>query len=128
MGSDINNSSVNGHVSDSEREDKYIYYKVYPVNDNGTASNKNDDYIEIELIDNPFSDRPTDMGFNGWVTNYTGVTTSIDVDYYVRYAKVPITYTNNIPDVVNITFHASWTTAKIAFLSDQTSFANAFNQ
>ena len=128
FGRDINSSNVNGHVSDTEREDKYIYYKVYPVNDNGTSSNKNDDYIEIELIDNPFSDRPKDMGFNGWVTNYSGATTSLDVDYYVRYAKVPVTYTNNIPDVVDISFYASWVKATIAFLSEEGSFANAFSE
>ena len=60
-----------GYVSLTERQDTYIYFKMYPINDNGTQD-KTDDYILIELIDNPFTDRPEDKGFNGWYTNYNG--------------------------------------------------------
>ena len=102
-----------GYVSDSERQNTYVYFNTYYVNNNGTVNDLTDDYIEILLIDNPFTDRPTDQGFNGWNTNYMGVTLSYDSNYYERSAKVPVTYTNNIPNKIDITFNASWTTATI---------------
>ena len=45
-----------GYVSLDERQDTYIYFKMHPVNDNGTTD-KTDDYVLLELIDNPFTDR-----------------------------------------------------------------------
>lgn len=99
-----------GYVSLSERQNKYIYFKTYYVNNNNTED-KSDDYIEILLIDNPFSDRPNDKGFNGWVTNYNGAKISYDSTYYERWVKVPITYENDKPNKIDITFNASWTQA-----------------
>ena len=122
-GTDINYNNLTGYVSNlsTERQSKYIYYKYYPVNDNGTSS-KTDDYILIELIDSPYAYRPNGKGFNGWVTNYNGVEIYLDSDYYTRYAKVPVTYTNNIPDVVNITFNASWIDAAISTITSNNSY------
>ena len=37
-----------------------------------------DGYVTIELIDNPFVNRPNDKGFNGWTTNYPGAKISYD--------------------------------------------------
>ena len=48
---------------------------MFEVDDNNTAD-KSDDYVLIELIDNPFTDRPGDRGFNGWYTDcllYTSI-------------------------------------------------------
>lgn len=106
-----------GYVSSSERQDTYIYYKTFYVNNNGT-DDLTDDYILIELIDNPFTDRPTDKAFNGWFTDYNGAMISFNKDYYERYAKVPVTYTDNKPDKIEIAFRASWVTAKIATLTN----------
>ncbi len=103
-GSDISDPSLVGYVSVSEQQSKYIYYKYYVV-ENG--------YVDIELIDNPFTDRPNDKGFNGWVTDYPGAIISYDYDYYVRHVKVPVTYTNGIPDDISITMNASWVKAKV---------------
>ena len=61
-----------GYVSLTERQDTYIYFKTYYINDNNTKEDLTDDYIDIELIDNPFTDRPTNLGFNGWFTKYRG--------------------------------------------------------
>ena len=94
----------------------FIYQKYYPVQ-NG--------YIEIELIDNPFSDHPTDLAFNGWVTNYQGANISYDSDYYTRYVKVPVTYTNGIPNVIHIDMHASWTNATVSYVNGSNSFDDA---
>ncbi len=106
-----------GYTSLTERQDTYIYYKMYPVNDNGT-SDKTDDYIMVNLIDNPFTDRPQDRAFNGWYSNYNGTKLSIDTSYYERYAKIPITYVDGKLQKVELTFHAKWTPAKVSFVNN----------
>lgn len=103
-----------GYVSLTERQDTYIYFKTYPVNNNNTPNDLTDDYISIELIDNPFTDRPKKLGFNGWTSNYQGLTLSFDSTYYERYAKVPVTYTDNVPNKIDITFNASWVETTIS--------------
>ncbi len=85
-GVDINDSSLVGYVSPlaSENVNKYIYYKYFGLerNANGTLATNSDgdNYIKIELIDNPFSKRPyangVEYGFNGWVCNNSQDTTS----------------------------------------------------
>lgn len=125
-GRDINNSSIIGHVSRSEQQYLYNYYKIYPVNNNGTASNKNDDYIEIELMDAPFSQRPNNKTFNGWISNMQGVEISLDKSIYTRYAKVPITYNGNEPNALTVTFNASWVAGKTTTVSSSRSWSTAF--
>ena len=110
-----------GYVSSSERQDTYIYFKTFYVNNNGT-DDTTDDYVLIELIDNPFTDRPTDKAFNGWFTDYNGATLSFNKDYYERYAKVPVTYTDNKPNKIEITFRASWVGAKITTITSSNSW------
>lgn len=127
----LTGNTTTGTVSTTEKENKYIYYKVYPVNDNGTSS-MTDDYIEIELIDNPFTNRPTDYGFNGWFTDYSGTKISIDSTIYTRYAKVPITYTGSKPNDIVIEFKARWTPAQVEQVLENSTSAlttaiNSFN-
>lgn len=109
--------TLHGYVSLDERQDTYIYHKYYPVNDG---------YITIELIDNPFTDRPTDKGFNGWLTDSQGVSLSYDDNYYKRYAKVPVTFTDGKPDDIEITFYASWIDANIGYINGNSNWSNAF--
>ena len=115
-----------GYVSITERQDKYIYYKVFPVNNNGTTS-LSDDYIEIELPDNIFTDRPTNKGFGGWMSNYPGTTLSLDRVHYVRSIKIKVTYTDGIPNPMDINFYAIWVDAEVQYLSNVT-FAEAFDE
>ena len=108
-GADLNNSSLVGSVSpiNNENSNKYVYFKYYALerNSNGTLATDSDgnNYIKIELIDNPFSKRPyansTEYGFNGWVCNQENDTTdgvcssskfSLNNDDYTRYLQVPI--------------------------------------
>lgn len=100
-----------GYVSLTEKQSKFVYEKYYPV-ENG--------YIEIELIDNPFSDHPNDLAFNGWVTNYRGAEISYDDEYYVRYVKVPVTYAGSFPQAIEIHMYASWTRATVAYVNSGT--------
>lgn len=121
---DINNKK--GYVSLTERQDRYTYFKVFPVDTNETPS-LDDDFVLIELIDNPFLDRPTDSAFNAWVTDYVGAYLSYDSNYHLRYAKVPVTYTNSKPDSITITFTSSFTNANVGMVNTSSSWDNAFN-
>ena len=47
-------------ISLNETQNKMVYYKWYPVVDGK---------VTIELIDNPFTNRPNDKGFNGWISD-----------------------------------------------------------
>ena len=107
---DINNSSWVGRVSNTENQNKYVYYKIYPVV-NG--------YIEIPLLDSPWGYRPNDKAFNGWATTYNGANIVFDLDYYERTAKVPVTYTSGKPNDIDITFYTSWVEATTGFVSAQ---------
>ena len=116
----------NSKVSLTENQDEYIYFKAYPVNDNGT-SDPSDDYIDIELIDSPFINRDDDVAFNNWITSYEGVTISYDNKYHLRYAKVPVTYAGTKPNKIDITFYSSYVYANTSYMNGNTSWANAFS-
>ena len=127
-GVDADDSNLIGHISTATGEGQSIfrYYKVYPVNTNGTSAT-GDDYIDVELIDNPFTDRPTDKAFNGWTTAYEGVILSYNSDYYTRSAKVPITYSNGEPNKLEITFNANWVEATYTTVSTTRNWQTAFS-
>lgn len=114
------------YVSLTERQTTYVYYKVYAINTNNTE-NKDDDYVTIELIDNPYTDRPTDKGFNGWITNYISAHITYDNDTYTRYVKIPITYTQDKPNKIEIELYASWIDANVQYISQTSTISNAIN-
>ena len=62
-----------GTISDTEPQTLVSYRKCVPVDSNGN--------ISIELIDNPFMNRPLEKGFNGWKTNNTKYENSIRYKY-----------------------------------------------
>ncbi|MBE6149095.1 MAG: S-layer family protein [Firmicutes bacterium] len=119
-------SNNRGYVSIDEKQDTFIYNKLYVVNNNNTEI-KTDDYVEIELIDNPFSDRPNDKVFNGWTTDYISSKIKYDNDYYVRTIKIPVTYENNIPNPIEIDLYANWIDGKISFVNSNTNWSSAFS-
>ena len=119
------NGNLRGYVSPEEMQYVFVYYKVYPVFDNGT-SDTSDDYIKFELIDNPYTKRPEGKAFNGWITSYEGAEISLDNDRYVRSVKVPVTYSGGIPDTVNITLNASWTDSVSTTVSSSRDWQTAF--
>ena len=113
-GRDVNKPSLVGNVSSTEKQSKFVYYKYYPI-----VNNK----VKIELIDNPFTARPTNYGFNGWVCDKeatdgiacSDLTFSYDDNYYLRYVTL------NKPDSkdadgnykVVINLRASWVEADV---------------
>ena len=94
-GTDIN-GDYTGKVSLTEDYSNFVYYKYYPVV-NG--------YVTIELIDNPYANRPNDKVFMGWITDYENAQISIDMDTYLRYVKIPV---SDVSSVINITMYALW--------------------
>lgn len=112
-----NDGNDKGYVSLNERQDTFIYYKTLVVNDNGTTD-KSDDYIMLDLIDNPFTDRPNYMAFNGWSTSYRGASLKFDSNYYERKAKVPVSYNGDRPSKIDIVFKAKWTAGNIKLVSN----------
>ena len=97
VGHPIDDDTITGRVSLTENYTDFIYYKYYPIT-NGT--------IKIPLIDNPYAVRPTDLAFNGWVTDYDGAVVSFDVETYTRYVTIPAS-----TGPISITMYASWTEA-----------------
>ncbi len=118
---DLNFGEV-GYVSLTELQDTFIYYKILPI-----QSGPNGDYVEIELIENPFTNRPEDKGFNGWTTENNNVEFTFDKDYYIRSARVPVSYDGDVAEKVEIEFNASWVAARISEVNGGNGWASAFN-
>lgn len=116
---------LTGYVSINEKQDTYVYFNTFVVNDNNTPNDLTDDYIDYVLIDNPFTNRPTDQGFNGWTTQYRGAFVYYDDEYYERHVKIPISYSNNKPNKIDITFNASWVDATIYYSNGSFSDINS---
>jgi len=116
-----------GYVSLTELQNKYVYYKVYEVNTNNTPD-LTDDYIEFDLIDNPWANRPNNKAFNGWTTLYEGAKITLDIDTYVRSVKVPVTYESGVPVPIIIDFYTSWTYANAVNITNNNQWTNVMNQ
>jgi len=139
-GMDLNDNSLVGAVSPiNENANKYVYYKYYPLERNtdgslATDSNGNN-YIRVELIDNPFSKRPyvnsTEYGFNGWVCNDEGdsspnicdsITMNFNKTTYTRYMDVAVDGGSQIVIYLN----ANWYPAHVVTTSGSiSSFSSA---
>lgn len=113
IGTSIWDSNLTGHVSLEEQYSDFVYYKYYPVVDG---------YVTFELIDNPYADRPNDMVFNGWYTNYVGAEVYLDSDIYVRYVKIPV---NDVNDTISITFYANWIRGKFSHITSNNTTWNS---
>lgn len=104
----INYNGNGGHITSNAQPSNYVYYKYYPIK-NGK--------IDIELIDNPYTNRPTGKGFNGWVCSQTAdsvpcsdMAFDLDVDRYVRHVIIPVASNKNS---LLVNLDASWVDAKI---------------
>ena len=100
----IDGITYTGEVSPTEAISNIVYYKWVPI-ENGA--------IKVKLLDNPYSKRPTDLAFNGWVLDSENGTISIDFDTYERFATIPV---NDTSDVV-ISLRPSWAYANVYTIS-----------
>ena len=79
-GTDYVDNTLIGNVSNDEQYRDIYYYKYYPI-----VNGK----ITIDLIDNPWADRPNNKVFNGWITDDPNLSITLDVDRYVRVLTIP---------------------------------------
>lgn len=108
-----------GTISDTEEQTMVSYRKCVPIDSNGN--------ITINLIDNPFMNRPLEKGFNGWKTNNTKYLNSINTNANT-FAQTLTTNINNITDNSGkyvIDLYADWIDANVIFVSSSGSSSNA---
>lgn len=108
-----------GTISDTELKTLISYKKCVPSDLNGN--------IKLELIDNPFMNRPKERGFNGWKTNDTRYANSISINENT-YVQTLNTNINNITDgsgkfVINL--YPDWVEANIIFVSSSGNSGNS---
>lgn len=113
-----------GYISATERQNLVTYHKAVPVN-NGQ--------IELELIDNPFMDRPvgnvheeysngrtedyqTLFGFNGW-KNKSNVSYTINTNENTYQQTLKIENVDDKNNVV-IDLYVDWIPANVVFVKD----------
>ena len=94
-------NSLTGYVSLDEQQNKFVYYKYYPIKNN---------QISIELIDNPFTLRPVGKGFGGWQSSNGTITKDNLTNTYT------LTCSSNT-DTINV--YANWVDANVVFLKGE---------
>ncbi len=93
--------NLTGYVSLTEQQNKFVYYKYYPVKNN---------QLTIELIDNPFILRPEGKGFGGWTSTDGTITKDSKTNTYTLTVSSSTT-------TVNV--YANWVNAKVVFLKGE---------
>ena len=100
-----------GTISDTETQNIVTYKKCVPVDSSGN--------ISIQLIDNPFMNRPQGKGFNGWKTNNTNYSNSISTNRN-NFVQTLSTNENNIKNSSGeyvIDLYPDWIDANVIFVS-----------
>ena len=116
--SETDENNPYGTISDTELQTVVTYEKCLPVDSSGN--------ITLELIDNPFMNRPKGKGFNGWKTNNTNYSNSISTNSN-NFVQTLKTNENNIKDSSGnyvIDLYVDWVDANIIFVSSSGSSNN----
>lgn len=104
------NKQLVGYVSSTERQNLFTYVKCVPIV-NGN--------ISLELIDNPYMDRPKGAGFDGWITKESHtITTNANTK-----VQTLVTPTNGNKEIT-INLYANWKEANVVFVSSSGSTNN----
>ena len=107
-----------GTISNTELQTVVTYKKCLAVDSNGN--------ITLELIDNPFMNRPEGKGFNGWKSNNTKYSNSISTNSN-NFVQTLKTSENNIKDSLGnyvIDLYVDWVDANVIFVSSSGSSYN----
>ena len=91
-----------GWISLTERYNVVTYMKTCPI-ENGN--------VTIELIDNPFLDKPTGYGFGGWESQAGTITTNTQIDVQ----SLTVTGASNI----TIDIYANWVNATVVYVNGE---------
>lgn len=92
-----------GYISLTERNNVVQYKKTCPI-----VNGK----ITIELVDNPFMDKPTGYGFGGWTSSEGTITKDSNTNVQTITAIASSNMTLNI--------YANWTEATVVYLNPET--------
>ncbi len=97
-----------GYVSgdSSERQTLFTYVKCVPITDGK---------ISLDLIDNPYMDRPAGYGFDGWATHESGDTFSVIPETFLQ----SVTKNTGGSKDITINLYANWKPANIVFIDCQ---------
>lgn len=108
-----NKRIISGTTSNATDEQHilYSYIKCLPVN-NGK--------VDVELIDNPFMDRPAGFGFNGWITKEANTTITTDNVTFVQTLQRTLTSEEITSKQVTINVYVDWKEASIIFVDAST--------
>lgn len=104
---DASNNEKIGRISLTETQDCIKNIKCVPVSGGN---------VTIELMENPFMDKPTGYGFGGWTPSTGTVTQNSQTLTY----SVTATASNNM----TINLYANWTTARVVYLNPTTGCDN----
>lgn len=112
--------TLTGTISETENEHTMVYYKWLEVKNNK---------VDLVLIDNPFTNRPSGKGFNGWVSQNPGVVITLDSALYQRHASVSVTPSGDTYQDLVLNFRASWVDAQTADMTGSwsTVFSNFYS-
>lgn len=100
---DANNDAMKGKISlaTNERQTVFRHIRCLPVQSNGK--------VTIELMDNPFMDKPTGYGFGGWTSSDGTITTNS----YTKAQTMSVTTSTDV--TVNV--YTNWATATVIYLN-----------
>ncbi len=95
-------------INESERQTLMIYTKAVPIIDQK---------ISVELIDNPYDDRPIGKGFNGWTFSNAENTASNNITISTNNQTYVQTLTATIGDAktIVINLYPNWVDASVCF-------------
>ena len=94
---------VVGFVSNTEKQTLFTYDKcVYAPGGN----------LTLELIDNPYMDRPAGYGFNGWKTNESNYSISTNQYTFEQTVSVSLSNIKNESGEYVINLYPDWSEAK----------------
>lgn len=99
-----------GYVSLTERYNVITYKKTCPI----ISGN-----VSVELIDNPFIDRPTGYGFGGW----TSTNGTITKDSNTNVQTITVTGSTNI----TLNIYTNWTVATVVYVNPSTGTDNVYD-
>ncbi len=91
----------------NEQHVQYSYIKCLPMKNN---------QVTVELIDNPFLDRPAGFGFNGWITKETNSAINTDTSTFVQTLQRTLTAEEVAAKQVTINVYVDWKEANIIFV------------
>lgn len=95
-------------IAPTEQHVLYSYVKCLPIKDG---------VVNVELIDNPFINRPAGFGFNGWLTKEDNSKIKTDSETYLQTLKRTLTAEELASKQVDINVYVDWKEASVVFVN-----------